>query len=226
MRRIGGLITIFFAALVAATPAHGVIDQPDDLALWLAQEGIAAVLSSSDAPDVEATDINIGVASQVWTWSPSFLDGNPGEDVIVETDWWAAPIAVQGELSGVVVVDMAENSTIQLSVQWSSQFGRAAGSTSYTLVHDEALDAWFTLNMGEVRPLSENAHEVLSGPLEVGLLQDFVREWNGMVDEAETAEPEEPVEASNLVYMTALAVVAVLTVVGVIVAVRKEGARA
>lgn len=214
-------VIVVLVLTVLSAPAAHASDAPDELIEWLAEDGAAHVLASEGAPVADPGEIAFDVPTQVWTWSEGYLAGEPGTQIIQEINSWASMITVNEEVRGGIVVDMDQaNST---TVKWSPLFGRATGAVTYSLVLDHATGGWFTLNDRSIRPVSDEAREVLAGPLDADQLQDYVRLWNGTLEVEESPVPETDGASTNIVFVTALGLVGILALVSIVVAFRKEG---
>lgn len=211
-----------------APAAYAADEAPAELRTWLAEEGPSFVVADVNVPRLDAALVSLGEPTPVWTWSEDFLAGSSVSEPLSATTRWAAPIHVHDDaadtavINGGIVVDLAEDSISKTTVIWTSQFGRATAAP-LTLIHDVALDGWFTLSTdGVVRPVTEQALAVLAGPMQLDQLQEFIRGWNQTLDEPETHVPDAEDEPTNLVFVTALVLVGVLGLVALVVAFRKD----
>ena len=219
-RRMTALLALLGTLLVWAPAAHAA-PAPDDLTNWLATDAVSTVLASAGAPNALPEEVTLGSPVRTWTWSARYLSGESETDPVVSSDVWAARITVRSEIMGGIIVDMTEASSTPPAVVWSAQFGDAIAPGGAQLVYDRTLRAWFTIRDGTVRPLTDEAHEVLAGPLGVDLAQEFVRQWNGVTDAASESQPIFAPHETNMVLIATLLMAGLLVLVGIVVLSRK-----
>ena len=145
---------------------------PADVAAWFASAGPGAAVTRGAGeldgvtPERRA-DVSIGSVRTVMTWSRGLIAGTdltPAAEP-TEPERWVAPVLLDGAAIGALFAVRDDDAVVLERVSGDSALGEAltALDLASPLIHDLALDAWFTVEGREVRPVDAAAEESLVG---------------------------------------------------------------
>ena len=123
--------------------------------------------------------------------APGFLDGTAPTAAPVPVNVWAAPVTVNGELTGVVTVD-AQGGAVTGTYTVDTAVAAAVSATieGTALVRDASDGAWYLVESTTVHAVGQTATSLLSGPVDLGAYSAILRERRGLTATASAAASE------------------------------------
>ncbi|MFH5822116.1 hypothetical protein [Georgenia sp. AZ-5] len=204
---------------------------PADVAEWFTSQAGDAVAARGvgelDVTVAERGELRPGVVRTVMTWSEGLVQGTDVTPPTRETDHWIAPLLLDGSAVGALVAAREDGAVDVADVSGDTDLAEELQSLPLAthVVHDVPLDAWFTVEEGEVSPLDAAARDSLAGAVPVEVYQRFVEERHatGDADEPGSAapQPQDAGDAARAVAWVAAGAAALLVWAGIQVWLRR-----
>ncbi|MFC7406546.1 hypothetical protein [Georgenia alba] len=190
---LGLVVTVAAATFAAGTPTpdartappqpEAVDGVPAEVLAWY-QTAASVVLAEQatsrlDLAPGEGEEAELGLVRTVSAWSPGLVAGTDLDPPVVAREEWISPVRIDGEGVGVLRAAFGDDGQVQVtSLEASGGLADAMLGLAPTgpVVHDDMLDAWFTVSGGEVGPLDDAARDALAGTVPIELYQPFVTE--------------------------------------------------
>ncbi|MHB1064135.1 MAG: hypothetical protein ACYC1Z_06560 [Georgenia sp.] len=214
-------------APVAPAPVQTAPGVPAEVGELLTRDGAALVVGLGagelDLDPEERAQVRAGLVRTVRTWSPTLVAGAEVNPVTVRLERWIVPLLLRGAPVGVLTTGLdPEDVDAPARVLADPEFAAALEGLApgAAVIHDEPLDAWFTLADGEVGALDAVARENLAGTVPVNLYQPLVAARYAVDRPAGPPVASESTGPQPVVWV-ALAAVALLVWAGVVVWLRR-----